>query len=1228
MEQLRKEFQKLDSRKDGKCDPSQFKKVLSRFGVTSGINNVVKRFSNEGLVNYNDFLGYFEESRTIRKQATIKQNDITPSPQQTSPRPIEKPSPSQKPQVKKVENIESKLYTLRTNIEKDLKNIDKNNSGSVPVENFKNVLGKCFENQDVIKSIVGSVSNGKTVNYELFLSLISSPPSSEIVSSTIEQGSKSDKRVFNNGSKMMEHFKSSDPLRSGLVDETYFNNVISKYVDPFKAEKFQEKVAHHSFDGKVDYNAFMTNFAELSTDEEELRGIKCFPRPPSCILDSNITYPNLKGLATFPRKDSLGTLLSTDLPSPSTQSINDITKPSPTYYSRIFAPPDPFREFEQKDIVLQFSEYDGSEEGPKKRGKKISQPLERDEKSPRKRQISGSEKESDDNPLSISSVQTTYEKIMETKKKNNDMREGLRKVKEVFKKNKNISSSLTETLDGMGQLKPSDLDKFLSKNGVTLSEDQLTFVVQKCDRNGDGMLDYFDIANNLLHDTSHVNAFDSHLSLNGSVKDGSFEQSPASPRKILNKAQIQSPDFKIDSSKPNPMKTLEHIQHAIADIDENLKTPVKLKERTEMETPIQTPINLTDIFDSLKDVIVQSPVIETPKSKTVETPKTQSTIKKKEILSTSKEVREVKEVDRALVKKISEKIKISKTMQQAFQYFDKDRDGNITPEEFSNGLSNMGFTVTKSEASQIMGLVSSDPKLSYANFSKLVEDSYWDKFPESKQRSPKSTPKKVINRSDEIVNKKIRSELMDYSSLRPAQIRESMRTFDKERNSWLPPDKFKKALKVINPNLSEWMIDRAVRQSLIDTGKCDYNKFFDNVGFDLPSDEIEFRNIPNVRNYKRDTILDLSDVRDPLLCLEINNFGRITNNSVTIGSGEIISHNTPVKGDYPLEKHLGRKSAGKPLPDTFNVSDMEPQQNEPQSPRRLSISQEPSTPQPSSPRTGRYSSTPPQRNPLFGDDNNTSQKPIGIKVGFVPTGTIVSTSQLRTNYDKKENLNKGLASFVSERLESPKKVIRSQTPQTDVKRSSKKLYSDIKQQTEINIERGEIDTTTASPRRRNQSIPPQDTKQAILSKVEEHHKTARDAFRKISSSGKNIASVTINEMQKALKDMNLHIPSDELKKTFEVKDNTEKINFEKFASVIKPSQIEPTPQEPRYASPPMSPRSQLAVQNRNQQSSLKELLNWDSKKAVTNVSTSPSRSQSVPTKKDVFRGSGNIITWM
>ena len=166
MEQLRKEFQKLDSRKDGKCDPSQFKKVLSRFGVTSGINNVVKRFSNEGLVNYNDFLGYFEESRTIRKQATtIKQNDITPSPQQISPRPIEKPSPSQKSQVKKVENIESKLYTLRTNIEKDLKNIDKNNSGSVPVENFKNVLGKCFENQDVIKSIVGSVSNGKTGMY-------------------------------------------------------------------------------------------------------------------------------------------------------------------------------------------------------------------------------------------------------------------------------------------------------------------------------------------------------------------------------------------------------------------------------------------------------------------------------------------------------------------------------------------------------------------------------------------------------------------------------------------------------------------------------------------------------------------------------------------------------------------------------------------------------------------------------------------------------------------------------------------------------------------------------------------------------------------------------------------------------------------------------------------------------------------------------------------------------
>ena len=172
MEQLRKEFERTDSRREGKCDPSHFKKVLSKFGVTTGVNNVVKRFSNEGLVNYNDFLGYFEQSRS-KRPSSVPSNTVIEQPPQKPKKVVdspivEKPIPSQKP--RKMDSVETKLYTFRTAIEKDLKQIDKENKGTVGVDSFKKVLGKCFDNQDVIKSIVGSISSGN--NGKLFLDLL------------------------------------------------------------------------------------------------------------------------------------------------------------------------------------------------------------------------------------------------------------------------------------------------------------------------------------------------------------------------------------------------------------------------------------------------------------------------------------------------------------------------------------------------------------------------------------------------------------------------------------------------------------------------------------------------------------------------------------------------------------------------------------------------------------------------------------------------------------------------------------------------------------------------------------------------------------------------------------------------------------------------------------------------------------------------------------------------
>ena len=149
MEQLRKEFQRYDGTKDGFCDTGDFKRVLSKFGVNNGVNNVVKKFRvDEKKINYADFLSFFEKSRS-QKKTTVVPSEPT------------KPVITQQPKAAPKQNVENKLVKVRSALEREIKSLDKFNSGNISRNEFLQALNNCgIKNEEALNSVIGKVSSG------------------------------------------------------------------------------------------------------------------------------------------------------------------------------------------------------------------------------------------------------------------------------------------------------------------------------------------------------------------------------------------------------------------------------------------------------------------------------------------------------------------------------------------------------------------------------------------------------------------------------------------------------------------------------------------------------------------------------------------------------------------------------------------------------------------------------------------------------------------------------------------------------------------------------------------------------------------------------------------------------------------------------------------------------------------------------------------------------------
>ncbi|KAG2387381.1 hypothetical protein C9374_001713 [Naegleria lovaniensis] len=1199
MEQLRKAFQKHDTLGDGRCDPSQFRNVLSAFGVTNGVNNVVKRFTSDGRVDYREFLDYFDKSRKEKASSSPKQTTIASN--QPNSNVLSSPRSLTNTPNKKENNpglLEIKLFNFRKTIEKELKKLDQQNSGLVAKDSFVHVLGKCgFDNTEAINTIVGSVGSGEHVNYELFLSLIG-PNEQRSAMSLPQRGIRGDRKVFHElNASFYDQLKNKDPLSCGLIEENQFKKVIVSHFPSNYLPSLNERIKECTSGGKVDYNQFVMKILEdkrLENSEYSPRGIKTYPYKTSEILDAELNpdaKPKFEGsLATFPKRDSVGDILSF------TPEHTNEERPLKRYVSPTFKSDFTLSVASQendsskilttplKSPLLQFSEYEKEE---KKYGKKISPHKESTiERTPSKKHFQNTViNASDDNPLCNPKSDSSYAQLQEMKRKNHELREAINKVRTELNRNKILKNQISDTLDNCGEISSSEMKNMILKAGIGLSEEQVNYVINKCDHNKDGFIDYYDY--NTLTAGVGESAFETNLQNNGLLKEEAVERSQKPKKQFPNaptfKHQIQVGFRKENTPLPNQKladisaeKTLQPSQVQTQDVAED-------DERAEV---VPEPSTIIDEAQQMVEDGTSFTLSDTTSEANT------SVVPSSSIASSKQLQHSTKSNYRLLAFHVADKLKSSApSMQKAFKSFLLDKDGTISQKEFLNGLTKMGISISPEEVDSLMKNITQDKKLNYTNFAKLIDSSYWG-YSKHQDSVDEPSPRRV-SKEEEIINRRIRSELVDSTGMNPVQIRESLRSVDNDKQMSLPPERFKIALKLINPSLPDWIVDRAVRKSALDNGRCDYNKFLCDLGFKLPDDNNVFtqqvvkkQDVFNVENQKE--LLDLGALNRS--CYDLD---------------DCSTCQTPRKDEQTLEKSMGKK---KTILLNSSISNLLENENT-------------ASPTTFTPKGVRYSSTPPSRNPLFGEDISSS----GIKVGYSSKPKEESMSSKKV-FEKEYNLSSGIGTFVNElpEVQSPRKMLNlqlsstfdlsGQQPSTQTtKKSAKKLYSQ-KHNTEISI----VSKEPQSPRAKQTQKQKIDTKELLFSKMEEHHKSAKDAFRKMDAYSRG--SLSIEDVQRVFKDMNVHVSKDEIKKVFNIEDNrnAEPINFTQFAATFKPAE-NVAKEDPH----PPSPRGKVAKHN---QSSLDYLLKGEGKTLTQDASRG--RSNSVPNRRDMFRSlSGNIISW-
>jgi len=383
-------------------------------------------------------------------------------------------------------------------------------------------------------------------------------------------------------------------------------------------------------------------------------------------------------------------------------------------------------------------------------------------------------------------------------------------------------------------------------------------------------------------------------------------------------------------------------------------------------------------------------------------------------LTPRRSLKEKPGIDARTVFKISEKIRSEKTMQNAYRWFDEDKDGSISKEDMTKKLKVLGFNLSSTEIESLMG--KNNERLDYNGFSKLMEGSFcgFNSVENNEQDQRFNSPSFATKKQEDTISKRVKEEMFQgLAIVKPVHIREALNGFDSEKLSSLPPEKFKQALRVVNPCLPSWVLDRAVKNTLKEDGRCDYEQFFSEVGINLPTEQVMTKR--SLKTAQLDSEIELSSVDDPSMIYCLNHLSNTKVSNTFASSGDIIAHRSPVKGEISLERQMGKKKLLNSSTFSLNTSLITDEALSPIGKKANS-----SFVESNSPRSVRYSSTPPVRNPIFGEASG----PVGLKTGYTPSSRgdySINMPSIKT-FEKNESLASGLGTFLNDKPETKPKI--------------------------------------------------------------------------------------------------------------------------------------------------------------------------------------------------------------
>jgi calmodulin len=155
----------------------------------------------------------------------------------------------------------------------------------------------------------------------------------------------------------------------------------------------------------------------------------------------------------------------------------------------------------------------------------------------------------------------------------------------------------------------------------------------------------------------------------------------------------------------------------------------------------------------------------------------------------------------------------------AFDYFDKDKSGDISVKELSSLFRSLGQTIAESEVKAMIDEIddSGDGAISFDEFIYMMVK----KIDKIEEAEPESENKEVTNNEDENANKKGGYEVPDDD-----EILKAFQVFDTDKSGTLNKIELRHILTKIGDKFSDEEVDDIFRQADLDgSGEIDYKEF-------------------------------------------------------------------------------------------------------------------------------------------------------------------------------------------------------------------------------------------------------------------------------------------------------------------------------------------------------------------------------------------------------------------